>query len=447
MSKANKNQSKGLPEVSGKKLTQPLALEDGRVPGLLRNLTYIVCVIIGAGIIWASVSEIRELAIGQGEIVPTGSVKTVHHLEGGIIEEVLTQEGQIVNPGTPVLRLSPVAAVSDLKQLESRMVSIKLRKHRLLALLKGGQFTLGDAARTHPSIARDQMTLFKTQIAMHEREKKTLNSRIKQREADIKAFDIELESQVRQVAARGDQLKIAEQLYKKKLGTRSAMVEQRSEYEEVLAKSLALNGKRISTREALEEARSLLLESEIKLRQAYTEELTKASIELSELTQNVIKQRDKVTRLIVRSPVRGTIQDLPFHTKGEVIKPGGLVAKIVPVDGKVVAEIRLNPKDIGHVKVGNNAELKISTFDPNVFGIIAGKVDKISASSFQSERGEVYFKAIVSLEKNTIGRNDSTHMITSGMQLEADIVTGSKTLVQYMLKPVYRSLDTAFSER
>ena len=447
MSKADNSRSKDKAEISGKRLTQPLVLEDGRVPGLLRNLTYIICAIVGAGIIWASVSEIRELAIGQGEIVPTSSVKTLHHLEGGIIEEVLSQEGQSVEQGTPILHMSPVGAVSDLKQLESRMVSFKLQKQRLLALLENQQFSLGEAARSHPLIARDQMTLFKAQTAMRERETKTLAARIKQRQADIKALDQELESLVRQVAARGDRFKVAEELYDKKLGTRSSMMEQKFEYEEVLARSLSLNGKRVSAREALEEARSLLLESKLKARQINTQELTKTSIELSELVQKIIKQRDKVKRLVVRSPVRGIVQLLPFHTKGEVVKPGELVAKIVPDDGRVVAEIRLNPKDIGHVKVGNKAELKISTFDPNVFGVINGKVDKISASSFQSERGDIYFKAVVSLDKNTIGRNGSTHMITSGMQLQADIVTGSKTLVQYMLKPVYRSLDTAFSER
>ena len=447
MSKAEKSRSKDQAVISGKKLTQPLALEDGRVPGLLKNLTYIVCAIIGAGIIWGSVSEIRELAVGQGEIVPTNSIKTVHHLEGGIIEKVLSKEGEKVKRGTPILTMSPVAAVSDLKQLESRRVGLSLQKDRLMALLKGEEFSLGEAAHTHPKLAKDQMTLFKTQVALMDREKKTLESRIKQRDADVKAHDMELESLVRQVTVRGDRVKTAEELYNKRIGTKSSMQELKFEYEEVLAKSLSLNGRRVAAHEALEEARSVLLESKIKSRQAFTAELTKVSIELSELRQNIIKQRDRVKRLVVRSPVGGVVQHLPFHTKGEVIKPGELVAKIVPVDGKVVAEVRLDPKDIGHVKTGNKAELKISTFDPNVFGVVSGKVNKVSASSFQSERGEVYFKAIIALDKNTIGRSGVNHNITPGMVLQADIVTGSKTLVQYMLKPVYRSLDTAFTER
>ena len=447
MSKTEKGQSKDQAAITGKKLSQPLALEDGKVPGLLRNLTYIICAVIGAAIVWGAVSEIRELAVGRGKIVPTSSVKAVHHLEGGIVEKVLSEEGQVVDVGTPVMRLHPTAAASDLKQLEIRLVSLKLQKSRLLALLEDHPFTPGQEAKTHPRLAQDQVKLFNIQLAVRDREKKTLQARINQRSGDVKAYNLELKSLVRQVAIKGDRVKIAEQLYNKKIGTRSKMLELKFDYEETLAQSISINGRRVASRQALEEANSLLLETKIKYRQTYTEELTKTSTELAELAQNIVKQRDRVDRLIVRSPVRGIVQLLPFRTKGEVVKPGELVAKIVPADDRMVAEVRLDPKDIGHVKIGDKAELKISTFDPNVFGVINGKVNKISASSFQSERGDVYFKAIVSLEKNTIGRAGSIHKITPGMLLQADIVTGSKTLVQYMLKPVYRSLDTAFTER
>lgn len=433
--------------MSGKKLTQPLALEDGKVPGLLRNLTYIVCSIICAAIVWGSVSEIRELAVGRGEIVPAGSVKSVHHLEGGIIEKVLVQEGQVVEPGTPVLRLHHIVGNSDLKQLKVRQVSLMFQKQRLVALLNNKEFTPTKDARNFPNLAKDQVELFNIQRAVRKREKQTLQTRINQRSAEIDAYDLELESLVRQVSIRGDRMKVAETLYNKKIGTKSSLLELKSEYEETMARSISLNGRRISAREALAEAKSVMLESKIKSRQLLTQELTKASTDLAEIDQNIIKQSDKVERLVVRSPVRGVIQSLPFRTKGEVIKPGEMVAKIVPVEEAVVAEIRLDPKDIGHVKIGDKAEVKISTFDPNVFGVIKGTVNKISASSFQSERGEVYFKAIVKLASNTIGRADKLHKITPGMLLQADIITGSKSLVQYMLKPVYRSLDTAFSER
>ncbi len=433
--------------ISGKILTQPLSLEDGKVPGLLRNMTYVACLIIGAAIFWASVSEIRELAIGRGEIVPADSVKSVHHLEGGIIGRVLIQEGQIVDQGAAILRLHPIAGNSDLEQLKVRQASLGFKKQRLLALLNGNKFTPNENAGQFPKLFNEQLELLKLQLAVIDREKKTLQARINQRTANVDAYDRELESFKRQLALKKERAETAENLYNKKIGTRSVLLALKSEYEETLALSISLGGRQIAAREALEEARSQLLETELRSRQIYTEELTKTSTELAAVTQNIVKQKDKVDRLVVRSPVHGIVQLLPFHTKGEVVKPGELVAKIVPVDENVVAEIRLDPKDIGHVKVGDTAELKISTFDSNVFGVANGKVDNISASSFISDRGDVYFKATIKLADNTIGSAGQIHKITPGMLLQANIVTGSKSLIQYMLKPVYRSLDTAFTER
>jgi len=433
--------------ISGKILTQPLALEDGKVPGLLRNMTYVVCAIIGASILWAGASEIRELAIGQGEIVPVDSIKSVHHLEGGIIGETFTQEGQIVDQGAALLQLHPIAGNSDLEELQVRRASLSFKKQRLLALLNGDNFTPNEDASRFPKLFKEQLELFKLQLSVNDREKKTLQARINQRSANIAAYDQELKSLNRQLAFKKDRVETAEKLYNKKIGTRSALLVLKSDYEEIFANAISLGGRQTAAREALEETQSLLLETKLKLRQSYTEELTRASTELATVTQTIVKQKDKVDRLVVRSPVKGIVQLLPFNNRGEVVKPGELVAKIVPIDDNIVAEIRLDPKDIGHVNVGDTAELKISTFDSNVFGVANGKVDKISASSFISDRGNVYFKAIIKLDENTIGNAGNSHKITPGMQLQANIVTGSKSLIQYMLKPVYRSLDTAFSER
>ena len=124
-----------------------------------------------------------------------------------------------------------------------------------------------------------------------------------------------------------------------------------------------------------------------------------------------------------------------------------MVAKIVPADDDIVAEVRLKPSDIGHVHVGDAAEIKISTFDPNVFGIVKGKVTKLSASTFQSDQGEVFYKATLKLARNTVTASGMIHRITPGMEVQADVITGSKSLVRYLLKPIHNSLNIAFTER
>ena len=149
----------------------------------------------------------------------------------------------------------------------------------------------------------------------------------------------------------------------------------------------------------------------------------------------------------MRAPVRGVIQQLTNQSSGEVVKPGGLVAKIVPVDVDVVAEVRLDPRDSGHVRPGDDAELNISTYDPILHGTVKGKVKSISPTTFVTEESTPYYKVILSLEKSYVGDQPNANPIVPGMEVKANIVTGSKSLMVYFLKPINRSLKTAFTER
>ncbi len=433
--------------MNSKKLILPLTLEDGRVPGLLAKLSYAACALIAAAVIWAYQTEIRELAIGRGEIVPLESVKIVHHLEGGIIEEVLGEEGQLVDAGQVLVRLRDNAASSELEQLQIRKASLNLRKMRLTALLRGDSFNLDKELELHRQLAEDQLALYESEKSLAIHEERTLQARIDQRIADLDALDKEALSIKRQVEIETNRLKSKEALFEKQLLPRSALQDAKSEQERLIAEQIVLVGKRNAAKRAVEEARSLYLESKVKVQKKFTEELAKITAELAELDHAIAKQIDFVDRLNVRSPTRGIVQYLPFRSNGEVVKPGALVAKVVPSDDLVVAEVRLDPKDIGHVKIGDAAEIKISAFDPNVFGFVPGTVQKLSASTFQSETGEVYYKATIALSRDTVGTNVATYKITPGMVVQADIVTGAKSLVRYMLKPVYSSLDTAFTER
>ena len=443
----DKGNAKGSGEVNSKKLILPLALEDGRVPGLLANLSFAACTLIGAAVVWAYLTEIRELAVGQGEIVPMESVKNVHHLEGGIVEDVLGEEGQLVDAGQVLIRLRDNAASSELEQLQIRKASLSLRKLRLTALLRGDILNLDKEMEPHRQLAEDQMALYESEKSLAIHEERTLQARIDQRIADLEALDKEADSIKRQVEIETSRLKSKEALFEKQLLPRSALQEAKSIKERLLAEQIALVGKRNAAKRAVEEARSLYLESKVKSQKKFTEELAKITAELAELDHAIDKQNDYVDRLNVRSPARGVVQHLPFRSNGEVVKPGALVAEVVPSDDLVIAEVRLDPKDIGHVKIGDAAEIKISAFDPNVFGFVPGTVQKLSASTFQSEAGEVYYKATISLSRDTVGTHGATYRITPGMVVQADIVTGAKSLVRYMLKPVYSSLDTAFTER
>ncbi|MEM1201098.1 MAG: HlyD family type I secretion periplasmic adaptor subunit, partial [Pseudomonadota bacterium] len=398
-------------DLSGKKLTFPLTLEDGRVPGLLQNLAFVAGSLVVLGVVWASVAQIRELAVGHGEVVPARAVKNAHHLEGGIVDVVLVEEGQSVIQGTPLLRLRHNAAESDLEQLEIQSASLKLQEKRLRALLREERFEISAEMKRYPDLSRDQLDLYDAQRALREQEERTLQARVDQRVSEYASLIEEIASAERAVDLTRERVDSVKSLNDQKVVARKELQEILSEHEENVTKHIALVGRRNAMQTNIEEARSLQLEAKVKIQKRYVEELAKVSAELAQLEHALAKQSDLVDRLIVRAPSAGIINHLAFRTRGEVIKAGDLVAKIVPTGNDIVAEVRLNPRDIGHVNVGDDAEIKISTFDPNVFGVVPGKVTKLSASTFQSEQGEVYYKATLELARLSVSGSGTTHRI------------------------------------
>jgi HlyD family type I secretion membrane fusion protein len=163
--------------------------------------------------------------------------------------------------------------------------------------------------------------------------------------------------------------------------------------------------------------------------------------------ETIARLEDRVHRLVVTAPNRGYIKGLAIKNAGAVIQPGGLIAELVPADQELRAEAKILPKDIGHVKLGQKVKIKVSTYDFARYGFIWGDLTRISASTFLNEKGEPHYKAQVTLSKNHVGDDPALHVITPGMTVMAEVMTGDKTLLQYMLKPIFTQLQQSFHER
>ncbi len=433
--------------VGGQRLILPIELEDGRVPDIFAQLAQVFCGLIIAAIIWGSFAQIREIAVAEGEIVPIASVQKIQHLEGGQVEKVLVKEGAMVDAGAPLLQLRPVATESDFGQVQVRIAGLRLRHEALSAVLEGRKPDFGKTGEKYPALMAQQQEVYETRNAHIASQRGALAAKVAQREAEVPALEKERDSLKRQMEIQEEQRQIRQKLLDTGYTSRRAYLQSEASLEQVKSDYFATVGRLDTARQQLEEARNTLASTESEEREALMNERAKIAVELGELNEQLTKQQDRVDRLVVRAPVRGIVQELVQRAAGEVVKPGELVASIVPVDQSVVAEVRLRPADIGHVREGDKAEIKISTFDPNIFGIAKGKVTHISATTFQTERGEHYYKAVVALDQSYVGGSEHKRMIMPGMVVQADIVTGSKSFMRYMLKPVFRSLDASFSER
>jgi HlyD family secretion protein/adhesin transport system membrane fusion protein len=430
-----------------RRLTLPFNLEEGRVPGVSSWLLYVATGFIVACVIWASITEIRELAVASGQLEPAGSVQVVQHLEGGIVSEILVQEGQIVESGAPLVRLQPTAANSDLAQLSVRAAGLKLSIERHTAALDGRMPEFGDLGSRFPGLAEDQRQAFEAEREQQSQSKDAMIARVEQKLAEVQALHSESESLERQLAIDQEQLDIRKKLRKQGFASKATVLEAQRGYERTNSDLISVRGRLQSAQEALNEARIKLLEADAEFNNRMTEERTRASAEMAELRESIAKQEDRVTRLLVRAPAKGIVQELVPKAVGQVLQPGELVARVVPMGEELVAEVQIQPKDIGHVSIGDPANIKITTFDAARFGAISGTVKKISASTFQTPEGNPYYKAIIELDRNFVQSAGRRHTVLPGMVVNAEIVTGSKSLTRYLLKPVYRSLDIAFTER
>ncbi|MEC9368617.1 MAG: HlyD family type I secretion periplasmic adaptor subunit [Pseudomonadota bacterium] len=425
----------------------PAELEDGQVPARVEKLANYLGILFGCALLWASFAQIREVVIAGGAIIPSGQVQQLQHLEGGEVEKVLAIEGQIVQAGAPLLRLRPTAAASDLNQLRVRAASKELHQIALTALIQGVEPDFSRVGRDYPDLTGEQEQLYRSKRDQLEQQRRTHAARTQQKEAEEEALRLETQSVERQKAIHQEQLDIRAKLLKDGYTSKRAYLATESELQETTARLAATRGRLHVAREQLVEVRSLQQGAEAEFMKNLSEERSTASAELAELREQITKYSDRVDRLVVRAPVNGIVQELAQKTTGEVVKPGDLVAKIVPLGDDVVAEVKIEPRDIGHVNVGDAVEVKLSTFDPSIFGVAKGRVEIVSATTFTDEEGRPYYKSVVKLEDNRIGAGAKQKLITPGMVVEADIITGSKSLVKYLLAPVYRSLDYAFSER
>ncbi len=428
-------------------MTLPLALEDGAIPGLLKNVVAVSTVLFALAIIWISLGQVSELAIANGQIVPSGLVKNVRHLEGGIVEDVLVKEGQLVEEGTILLRLRPEVAESNLKTHILRSAQIEMKLVRLHALITNKDPDFSELADRYPEFADEQMHFFRSQKSLIETERETLNARLEAAHVESQSLVSEGQSLERRVANHQEQVQLLNGLYDKKLATLRQRLDAKSSYETALSDSISINGRILSARKKALEVRHQLKAFDAKTIQDFVEERSRLVLELAELKEKIKRHDDQVKRLEIRSPARGIVQQLGHNTAGDVVNPGALVVTVVPIDVEVVAEVHLAPRDVAHVKKGDHASLKVSSFDPGIYGSLTGKVQQISATTLQPDDALPYYRVVIKMDKNYLGNDPLRHRITPGMELTAHVVTGSKSVLQYLLKPVYQSLDTAFSER
>lgn len=426
---------------------RPLELEDGNPPGIWSAILYSVCSISLALVLWSSLAEIREVATTKGELVPDGQIKTVSHYEGGIVEEIFVRKGDTIKKGQPIVRLHSKLVASELNRLKARLLWLELEEVRLRAEINQYTPDFSKFPAEASSLVKVQQSSYDANVANIKKTIYAIDKRTEERRREIAAIEHELKNLQNVLVTRKESFNIQRKLVRRGHTSQKEFLErkailQRAQTSIAVARIKLAETKRELVDDIHERARKLA--EDLKTNTGLLAKVTEEKIELHHLLE---KHEDQYERLHIRAPISGIMKDVIPTARGAVIQSGKPVAEIVPTDAQLIAEVKIQPKDIGHIRVGDKAELTVTTYDFNVYGKLEGKLSKLSASSFRDNDGEPYYLGEISLQ----GSNKTTYSkeldLMSGMLVEANVVTGSKSILKYILKPIYRSLDVAFSER
>lgn len=431
-------------------LAQSVILEEGGSSGLIRAAMITICVVICLFVGWSMVTNVDEVAVTSGEVIPSGQLQAIQHLEGGIVKEILIEEGQLVERGQVMIRLDETAAVTELQKLEARRAGLEIRSERLRALGTGGVPDWSKVGNRYPNMIRDQQRIYEGSLEAFFSRQETIRKQIQQRRAELELLDEREQTLTRTAEFFAEELEVREKLYQEGLMSKIAYLDAKRSLNTARGELADLLSERERASEAIKESESRLAEIETEFREQALAELSESANELIQVEEALVEARDRVARLEISAPVRGIVKGLQVHTVGGVVPPGEVIAEVVPLDKELVIEAKIQPRDVGHVRIGQPVTVKVTTYDFARFGGISGELKDVSASTFidqQSQEGGPYYKGIIELDRNYVGNDPTQNRVMPGMTVQADIKTGKKTLFEYLLKPVYSSVSTSFRER
>ncbi|QIE56689.1 HlyD family type I secretion periplasmic adaptor subunit [Pikeienuella piscinae] len=407
---------------------------------------FLLSAVLAGAVAWSSVMPVAEISVSSGEVVPSGAVQQVQHLEGGIVANVLVHEGDKVAKGDLLVEMAPDIAAPELAQLRTRRTALRIRIGLLTDTLEGRAPQVGDVDNAYQEIARVESRALAAKRDSIESQSSVLAQQVRERKAELATLLGGANALEEQIALTKVRIEARRKLVEKGLFSRLQLIDDERDLSRLTGERSALDMDAMRIQERIREATTRITELNAGFQSDIAIEISSLTNEAAELQLAIDRAMDRVERLAVIAPVSGRVLDLQVKTIGGVIAPGATLMNIVPEGAQPYVEARISPSDVGFVHAGQSANIKVMTYDYARHGAIKGKVAQISPSTFTDDDGNPYYKAQIDLESAFVG-GDENKPVSPGMTVIADIVSGEKTLLAYLMSPVTRSFDTAMRER
>lgn len=432
---------RGLPTaISADLMTLPTA----RMSTLMASMVGLV----GAFVVWSALASITEFTAGHGRVIPASKIQVVQNLEGGIVREILVREGAMVREGDVLVRIDPTIADASLGESREKIFG-------LMALIARLEAEVNDTPLKFPQAVLDN----RPDLAGHQRE--YFEARARELQAALSVFSLQEAQRLQEIvetrakvatlqrslALAREELTMITGLEKERAASRAELIASQTKVNELQGALSAAELALPRLEAAAAETKDRRLEKLSNFRGDVLQRLTSARVELSAAEEASRSSADKVTRTTVRAPTAGIVKTVAVTTPGQVVQPGHSLMEIVPLNDTLLVEAQVRPQDVAFLHPGQQAKVKITAYDPAIYGALPARVEQIGADSITTDKGDTYYLIRVRTEASHLEYRGQSLPIIPGMVADVDVITGSKTVLTYLTKPLIRMRDVAMRER
>ncbi len=417
-------------------------------PKKFRGILFIFIIVPALFLIWANFAMIDEIARGEGEIIPSGENQMVQNLEGGIVEEIRVQEGQEVEKNQILLKINNEKSKSSFSSNSIKADALKAKIIRLKAESGFKEFIPPkELLESIPEFVENEKSLYSTNKKQLNSKLDALQNKLSQKREELSDAMSQKENLQSSLNIITKEIEMTQPMVVKGVKSKVDFLKLKREENDLKDRfnSAKLAVPRIKYE--IEEIKNNIKEAEYNFQSDAKVKLNEAVAELKSMQANVVALEDQVDRTLVRSPMDGIVQKLFIHTIGGVIKPGEDIVEVVPSAEELLVEVNVKPSDIAFIFIGQKAIVKFSAYDFSIYGGLDAKVVHISPDTTKDEKGNIYYIVKIKTDKNHLERNEKKLRIIPGMTVSVDILTGKKSILDYILKPILKTRQYTFTER
>ena len=397
-------------------------------------ILYTIAIFWFVAFIWSSIASIEEVTRGQGRVIASSKIQVIQNLEGGIIEDILVQTGDQVVTSQPLIKLEDI-------QFKSELLSVKQNQAALEANIK---ILSAESQGIDPEFSvtfkNNFPDLVERELSLHQARKTTHQESIEILEKKLKRLLVQSDAAEENFNLIVKEKDIVEPLVKQGVEAEMELIRIQQRMNEAQSNILQVEAEIEANNAQLKAEKSNFIEQA-------REKLQETEKEFNNIAESLPAYEDRLNRTVVRASMNAIVNRLMVNTVGGVIQPGSPLIELVPLDDELIVEVEISPKDIAYVIAGQRASIKLTAFDFSKFGALDGFVTKVSADSLTKEDGSIWYLCQVSVPVNMITTMGKNIQIQTGMVAQVDIISGEKTVLEYLIQPVTKVANEAFSER